>query len=481
MRIPALILAVAAGTLLFALASAQDGGSQSSKQETRQSADKVKELQKERIATLKAMTDVETRLHQNGKASPEAVLEARVLVCEAELDAAEKESDRITVLRNLVEVLKEHEEVAKARKKSAEGTEVSVLKVKARRLEAEIRLERAQAQEQAKNVEPEHEKVVVTSPQAKDVVVTQQFACQLQSRRHIDVRSQQSGYLEEVQVKEGQAVKQGEVIFKVEPLLYKAKLDAELAEVELAALNLKNTERLFQNKVVSVDEVALLRAKLASAQAKAKLAQAELDLTMVRAPFDGIIDRLQVQQGSLVTERDILTTLSDNSVMWVYFNVPQARYLEYMANPAKDQAGETELVLADGRKFPQPGKIAAIEAEFNKKTGNIPFRADFPNPDGLLRHGMTGIVLIHQTLSNAIVIPQRATFETLGKRYVYVVDTQDVVHQREIVIQNELDDLFVVNKGVGVDEKIVLEGAQCVRDGDKVEYKVDPPQPVLRN
>ncbi len=112
--------------------------------------------------------------------------------------------------------------------------------------------------------------------------------------------------------------------------------------------------------------------------------------------------------------------------MWVYFNVPEARYLEYMADPEQDKEEQKiELVLANGNKFPQTGKIGAIEANFNNETGNIPFRADFPNPDGLLRHGQTGNVLIHRTLKNALVIPQRATFEILDKQYVYVVDKDE--------------------------------------------------------
>ena len=214
------------------------------------------------------------------------------------------------------------------------------------------------------------------------------------------------------------------------------------------------------------------QAKLAKAQAKAKLAEAELNFTNVKAPFDGIIDRLHEQQGSLVKEGDILTTLSDNSVMWVYFNVPEARYLEYMADLDQDKEDQQiELVLANGSKFQQTGKIGAIEAKFNNETGNIPFRADFPNPDGLLRHGQTGTVLIHRVLKNAIVIPQRATFEILDKRYVYVVGKDDVVHQREIVVQNELEDIFVIKSGLDVNDKIVLEGVRQVRDGEKVEYE----------
>ena len=245
----------------------------------------------------------------------------------------------------------------------------------------------------------EQHKIVVTSPEAKDVTITQQYVCQIHSQRHINVRALENGYLEEIPVKEGQAVKKGDVMFKIVPILYKARLDAEMAEAKLAQLEFNNTKKLFEQKVVSQNEVALLEAKLAKAQAKAELAKAELNFTNVKAPFDGIVDRLHEQLGSLIKEGDILTTLSDNSVMWVYFNVPEARYLEYMAGLDQDKEDpQIELMLANGSKFPQIGKIGAIEAKFNNETGNIPFRADFPNPDRLLRHGQTGTVLIRRVL-----------------------------------------------------------------------------------
>jgi membrane fusion protein (multidrug efflux system) len=207
-----------------------------------------------------------------------------------------------------------------------------------------------------------------------------------------------------------------------------------------------------------------------------------LNFAAVKAPFAGIVGRLHHEQGSLVERGEILTTLSDNTLMRVYFNVPEVRYLKYMADPnPQPEDLQIELELANGSKFPQTGEMGAIDGKFNHETGTISFRADFPNPDRLLRHGQTGTVLLSRVQKNAIVIPQRTTFEMLDKRYVYVVDTQNVAHQREIVIQNELDDLFVVNKGVGVDDKIVLEGARYIRDGEKVEYEVEQPQPVLRN
>lgn len=323
----------------------------------------------------------------------------------------------------------------------------------------------------------EAHKIVVTSPVLKDVTTTRSYVCQIHSRRHIEVRALDGGYLQEVKIKEGQAVKEGDLMFKILPTLYQAKLDAEVAEAELAQIEFNNTKKLFEQAVVSPQEVALAQAKLDKANAQVKLAQAELNFTDVKAPFDGIADRIMEQQGSLIEERDILTTLSDNEVMWVYFNVPEARYLEYMG---EDQAHvQVELVLANGKKFPQSGSIGAVEAEFNNTTGNIPFRADFENPNQLLRHGQTGTVLLNRVEKDAIVIPQRATFEILAKRYAFVVDDKGVAHQREIEVKNEMEDVYVIKEGLDVNDKIILEGIRQVRDGEKVEFEFVPPEEAL--
>jgi membrane fusion protein, multidrug efflux system len=320
--------------------------------------------------------------------------------------------------------------------------------------------------------EQEHEahKITATNPQSVPVTLTQPYVCQIHSQRHIKVRALEMGYLETITVKEGQQVKSGDMLFKVIPILYQKKADAEQAEANLAKLQLQYTQKLAADKVVSQQEVSLKNAELQRADAKAELAKAELDFATVKAPFDGIIDRLHLQHGSLVEEGEILTTLSDNSVMWVYFNVPEKRYLEYIQDPHKDEL-KVELMLANGKKFEHLGKIGAIEADFNNETGNIPFRADFPNPDRLLRHGQTGTVLISRVQNDALVIPQRATFEVLAKRYVFVIDKDNVVHQREITYSNELDDIFVIDKGLDVNDKIVLEGLRQVHDGDTVEYE----------
>ena len=329
--------------------------------------------------------------------------------------------------------------------------------------------------------EAHHEahKIVATSPQCEAITLTQRYVCQIHSQRHIKVRALEMGYLEAIPVREGQRVKEGDLLFKVKPVLYQAKLDAENAEAQVARLQLQYTKKLSADRVVSVNEVSLREAEFAKAQAKADLAAAELDFATVKAPFDGIVDRLLQQQGSLVQEGEILTTLSDNSVMWVYFNMPEARYLEYMTELKQHRKElHIELELANGEKFPQIGTIGAIEADFNNETGNIPFRADFPNPDRLLRHGQTGTIVVSRVKHDAVVIPQRATFEVLNKLYVFVVDKDDVAHQREILVQYELDDIYVIEKGLGTHDKIVLVGIRQVRDGEKVEYEDRKPEEV---
>ncbi|MEQ8854821.1 efflux RND transporter periplasmic adaptor subunit [Gimesia sp.] len=328
-------------------------------------------------------------------------------------------------------------------------------------------------------------KIIVTTPVKKDVISTQQYVCQIHSCQHIEVRALEGGYLEKINIKEGQHVKKGDLLFKILPTLFQARMESELAEANRVQIELDNAQSLLDKGIVSSQEIALKKAELAKAQAKVQLAQAELGFTNVKAPFDGIVDRQRNQLGSLIEEGDVLTTMSDNSLMWVYFNVPEAQYLEYKAELDKDGGKsdhlQIELKLANGEIFPQEGKIGAIEADFNNMTGNIPFRADFSNPEGLLRNGQTGTILIHRTLQNILVIPQRATFEILAKRYAFVVDKDNVVHQRDIEIKGEQDDIFVLKSGLKEGEKIILEGIRQVKDGDKIKYDFRDPQEVLSN
>jgi membrane fusion protein (multidrug efflux system) len=164
--------------------------------------------------------------------------------------------------------------------------------------------------------------------------------------------------------------------------------------------------------------------------------------------------------------------------MWVYFNVPEAVYLDYAEHPSEVEA--LELQLANNQIFNQKGKITAIEADFDNATGTIPFRATFQNPKRLLRHGQTGNILWPIQLKEAMLIPQKATYEVLEKRYVFVVDEEGNVVSREIKIATELDNVYVISEGLKMDDKFLIEGLRKVKNGDKIKFEYKDPEEVLQ-
>jgi membrane fusion protein (multidrug efflux system) len=329
--------------------------------------------------------------------------------------------------------------------------------------------------------EKEHVRFLATSPLKHDTLLTRNYVCQIRSVQHIELRALEKGYLENIFVDEGQFVKKGQLMFKIMPLIYSAELQKAQAEANFAEIEYQNTLSLSEKNVVSKNELALAKAKFDKAKAELALAQTHLQFTEIKAPFDGIMDRFQVRLGSLVDEGDLLTTLSDNSKMWVYFNVPEAEYLNYKTHSRNDSLTKVKLLMANNQVFNHTGVVETIEADFNNETGNIDFRATFPNPERLLRHGETGNIQMSVPLKQAIIIPQKATFEVLEKKYVFVIDKNNQVHQREIAIAAEMPDLYVVASGLNENERILLEGIRKVSDNDKIEYEYADPVKVISN
>jgi membrane fusion protein (multidrug efflux system) len=313
----------------------------------------------------------------------------------------------------------------------------------------------------------------------KDTILFKDYVCQIHSINHIEMRSQERGYLQNIYVDEGQLVKKGQVMFQIMPLLYQAELQKSQSEVNYAEIEYQTTKNLADSNIVSKSELALSKAKLDKEKADVVLAQAHLAFTEIRAPFDGIMDRLNKRVGSLVDEGELLTTLSDNSKMWVYFNVPEAEYLTYATKAKSTSPLTVRLQMANGELFDQSGVIETIEADFNNETGNIAFRGTFPNPNRLLRHGETGNVLMPVLLKNAIIIPQKATFEILDKKYVYVLDDKNVLHAKQITVGTELPHLYVVTGGITTKDKILMEGLGKVKDNDKIESEFVPIEKVF--
>jgi len=332
----------------------------------------------------------------------------------------------------------------------------------------------------SKHEEKEAEtKFLVTTPLRKDTIVTREYVCQIRSIQHIEMRALEKGYLQKISVDEGQFVKQGQLMFQIMPMLYKAELQKAEAEVNFAEIEYKNTKSLADSNVVSPNELALAKAKYDKAKAEASLAQVHLGFTEIRAPFSGIMDHFQVRLGSLVDEGDLLTTLSDNSKMWVYFNVPEAEYLEYKSKAKKDSIMKVHLMMANHKLFKYEGLVETIEADFNNETGNIAFRATFPNKEGLLRHGETGNILVKEVVKNGLLIPQKATFEVLEKKFVFVIDKDNKVRSREVTIAAELPHIFVIQSGLDENDRILLEGLRQVREDEKIEVTMAKPDSVI--
>lgn len=321
----------------------------------------------------------------------------------------------------------------------------------------------------------------VTSPVKMDTIINKDFVAQIQSVKNIEIRAQEKGFLEKIYVDEGQYVKAGQTLFRIMPQLYQAELLKAKAEVEQASIELRNASTLANNDIVSKNERLMAKAKLDAANAEMKLAQIHLSFTDIKAPFSGVIDRIPLKLGSLVDEGDLLTTLSDNTDIYSYFNVSEPEYLNYQKNVADRGNQNVNLVMANGDLFNQTGQIQTIEGQFDNETGNIAFRAKFPNPEKLLRNGETGKIRMTLPLKNALIVPQKATYEIQDQKYVFVVDKNGVAKSKNIKVAYELPDIYVVASGLSGGDKILLEGVQKVKDDQKVKVKFQDPKKVLQS
>lgn len=344
-----------------------------------------------------------------------------------------------------------------------------------------------QAPSDSKNVsestkeEAAHTTYEVSKPLVKDMTMNDEYVCQIRAIQHIEIRSLEKGYLQKVLVDEGDTVHQGQLLFQIKPSVYEADVQKSQAEVELSQIELENNQALVEKDIISSTEAAMSAAKLAKVKAELDLAKTHLGFTEIRAPFDGLIGRFgDIRLGSLLEENQLLTTLSDTRQLWVYFNVPEAQYLDYMENPKKT-VQNVQLELANKKIFPEAGTIEVIQSDFSSTSGNIAFRASFSNPNALLRYGQTGKILWPRKIPQAVIVPQKSTFEILDKRFIFVVDKNGVIHEREIKVAREEPNVYVVASGIKPDEMFLLERQNKLNKGDKINYKVIDPQHAIEN
>lgn len=319
----------------------------------------------------------------------------------------------------------------------------------------------------------------VTSPLKIDTSFTKEYVSQIKSVRNIEIRAQEKGYLQQIYVDEGQSVKAGQLLFKINPSMYQAELLKAQAEQKALEIELQNTKLLSDKNVVSKNELALAIAKLDQAKAEVSLAKLHLSYCEIKAPFDGTIDRIPKKLGSMLEEGELLTSLSDNSQMFAYFNVSEPEYLNYQTHIKDRGSNKVDLKLANNEVLGNKGEVETVEGEFDNETGNIAFRARFANPNKLLRHGETGKILMTVPLRDALIIPQKCTYEIQDKIYVFVVDNKNVVRSRNITVKGTIPDLYIVASGLSEGDRILLDGVQKVKEDDKIKYAMVAPKEVI--
>jgi membrane fusion protein (multidrug efflux system) len=312
-------------------------------------------------------------------------------------------------------------------------------------------------------------KYPVTTPLVRDTSFIKEYVAEIQSLQNIEIRAKVKGYIESIHVDEGQHVNAGQILFTIRPKEYEAELLKAKASLKTAELEMQNVKKLTEKNIVSQTELDVAEAKLEEAKAEEGLAELYVSYTMVKAPFNGTIDRLKFKVGSLIDEGTLLTTLSDNKEVYAYFNLSETEYLDYQTKTKVKGGNGVYLILANNQLHPYPGIVEAVAGEFDKNTGSIAFRAKFPNPDLLLKHGETGKVQLKTDLKNALIIPQKSTFEVQDRIYVYVVDKNNVVQARKISIKQKIQNLYVIESGLSESDTFLLEGIQSVKEDEKIQ------------
>lgn len=328
--------------------------------------------------------------------------------------------------------------------------------------------------------EQETETFPTTTITQLDTFTTVDYVTEIHAIQNVEIRARVDGYLDKIHIDEGATVIKGQLLFSINNKEYveelakaKALFKNAIAEFDAAELEYKNVAQLADKKIVSSTELALAKNKLEAQKAKMEEAQAhqayveiKLSNSEIRAPFNGTINRIPHKIGSLISEGTLLTSIADNESVYAYFDVSEKEYLTYARNLKSDSTNSkiVSLILADGTTHEYKGIIETMEGVIDGKTGNIAFRAKFPNPQRLIKHGSSGKVRLNKRFDNVCLVPQKSTFEIQDKLYVYVVNSENKTVMRSIDFQARLPHYFILKNGLSAGETIVLDGVQNIKE-----------------
>ncbi|MDD6209331.1 MAG: efflux RND transporter periplasmic adaptor subunit [Bacteroidales bacterium] len=329
-------------------------------------------------------------------------------------------------------------------------------------------------------------KLKVTTVQRGDARSYIEYPALIEGEMDVEIRPLVEGYLEKICVDEGDYVRKGELLFKIEESVYRqqynqAKANLAVCEANLtkARIEVDKSRELVENRVISEVQLHTVEAEYKSVQAAVTQAEAavsnakiQLGYTNITAPIDGFIGRFPFKTGSLISPSNTLslTQITDIDNVRAYFSMSEADYVNF--SEKYDIVNDTlpvTLVLVNGHEYEHGGKIDATSGMFEKNMGTISIRANFPNPKHKIRSGNTGKVRIPTTHQGVLQVPKTATFKTQDKTMVYYITPDSLVQTRVIHIAGILNDTYLIDKGLEEGDKILVSGLNLVTEGMKIQ------------
>src|SRR5690554_1670276 len=304
-----------------------------------------------------------------------------------------------------------------------------------------------------------------------------------------EVRAKTSGYITKVLVDEGQKVRKGQTLFKLETQTLSQDAAGAKANVNAAQVEVNKLKPLVDKNIISPVQLETAKAKLLQAQSAYNSINASIDYANIKSPVDGVVGSINHRVGSLVSAQDPLplTNVSAISEVFAYFSMNEKEFISFMAEAKGETAEEkleklpeVKLRLANGQLYEKPGKIETINGDINTQTGTITFRAKFDNAMGLLRNGSSGTILVPKSFENVIVIPSESTFERQGKTFVYSVVNDSLVNKPVTILKNA-GRLYILENGVEVGETILAKGLNKVGPGTKIKPMLKPLDSIVNS
>ncbi|MEH6764318.1 MAG: efflux RND transporter periplasmic adaptor subunit [Aequorivita antarctica] len=323
---------------------------------------------------------------------------------------------------------------------------------------------------------------VVAIP-TKTVTAYTTYPASIEGIVNSQVQAKISGYITDVLVDEGQKVKRGQTLFRLETQTLSQDAAAASANVNAAQVEVDKLKPLVEKNIISNVQLETAKAKLQQAKSGYNSIAANIDYGNIKSPVDGYVGSINLRKGALVSPSSQIpmTTVADISKVYAYFSMNEKEYLDFIQNAEGKTIEEkikkmpkVQLLLANGSLYEEEGTIETINSQVNANTGSISFRAIFDNPSRILTNGNSGKIKIPKVFTDALVVPQESTFEQQGSVYVYKVGQDSTATSTKITIAAEVENLYVVDAGLEKGDKIVAKGANKLRGDTKIKPQEMP-------